>query len=139
MRKKLLFTVWLLVPIVVLAFHYGPGQKGVAREEVASKIKTAQEAEAVQDWRSAMTAYEAAIAILPGDQKTVRFKLQHAHAHARMFSGELPEAIGELEGLLGEMLNQSAPIEQMREVRGMCSGEIRVAEMLMARAVVRRL
>src|SRR5215831_17393309 len=110
MKRKLLFTLWLLVPIVVLAFHYGPGQKGVARDQIAQKIKAAQEAEQAEDWKAAMTAYEQALAILPADQKSVRFKLQHAHAHARMFSGELPEAIGELDGLLAEMLKQDASV-----------------------------
>ena len=118
MRKKLLMTLWLLVPIFVLAFHYGPGQKGLIRDRAAEKIKAAMKAEKEEDWSGAVAAYDEALSILPGDQKELRFKLQCAHANARMFSGQLPEAIGELEGLLADMLKQGAPAERTREVRG---------------------
>src|SRR5206468_7919014 len=97
MRKKLLMTLWLLVPIFVLAFHYGPGQKGLIRDRAAEKIKAAMKAEKEEDWSGAVAAYDEALSILPGDQKELRFKLQCAHANARMFSGQLPEAINELE------------------------------------------
>src|SRR5882762_2311279 len=118
MRKKLLFTLWLLVPIVVLAFHYGPGQKGLARDQAAEKIKAARVAEANEDWKAAVTAYAEALTLLPAEQKTARSKVQLAHANARMFAGELPEAILEMESLLGEMLKSQTDEEQAREVRG---------------------
>src|SRR5262245_24392242 len=99
MKKKLLFGVWLLIPIVVLAFHYGPGQKRLAAERVAEKIREAKLAEAAEDWRTAVAAYADAISMLPPDYQTPRHQLQLAHARARMFTGELPEAIVEMEGL----------------------------------------
>ena len=118
MRKKLLFTLWLLIPIVVLAFHYGPGQKGLAKDQVAAKIKAAQIAEQNEDWKAAVAAYAEALTMLPpGDQKS-RFGLQLRHASARMYSGELPEAILEMEGILTDMLKENAESRQIRELRG---------------------
>ena len=75
MRKKLLFTVWLLVPIVVLAFHYGPGQKGLARDQAAEKIKAAQLAEADEDWKAAVAAYADALTLVPADQNSMKLSV----------------------------------------------------------------
>jgi hypothetical protein len=117
MRKKLLFGVWLLIPVVVLAFHYGPGQKKLAAEKVAEKIKEARLAEAADDWKAAVAAYADAISILPSDYQAQRNQLQLAHARARMFSGELPEAIVEMDGLLSDLLKDKAAAGAIREVR----------------------
>ncbi len=118
MRKKILITVWLLVPIVLLAYHYGPGQKGLAKDQVAAKIEAAQHAEKSEDWRAAMAAYADALALLPTDQTATRYKLQLAQAKARIYTGELPEAMQDMEGLLADMLRANANAEQVREVRG---------------------
>src|SRR6185295_4171510 len=99
-------------------FHYGPGQKHLLLDQVAEKVQAAKEAEKAEDWAVAVTAYEQALTLLPAEQKAERFKLQRAHANARMFAGDLPEAILELEGLLGEMLKQDASPQLTREVRG---------------------
>jgi len=118
MRKKILITVWLLIPIVLLAYHYGPGQKGLAKDRVAAKIEAAQLAEKKEDWRAAMAAYADALAALPADQTATRFKLQLAQAKARIYTGELPEAMMDMEGLLADMLKADANAGQIREVRG---------------------
>jgi hypothetical protein len=118
MRKKLLLIFWSLVPILVVAFHYGPGQNRIARDQVAEKIKAAQNAELQQDWPAAVAAYADALSLLPADQKSARCKLQLAHANARMFAGQLPEAMVEMEGLLTEMIKDKAAPAQIREVRG---------------------
>jgi len=117
MRKKLLVTLWLLVPVFVLAFHYGPGQRSLVRERVGEKLKAALQAENAEDWSGAVAAYNEALSLLPAEQKELRFKVQRAHANARMYSGQLPEAITELEGLLADMLRLNASPEQSREVR----------------------
>jgi hypothetical protein len=118
MRKKLLISVWLLLPILALAFHYGPGQRRLAQDQVAAKIAAAQAAEKDGDWKTAVTAYSEAMSLLPAGQTAARNKLQLAHANARMFSGELPEAILELESLLTDMLKVGSAATETREVRG---------------------
>lgn len=118
MRKKILITLWCLLPIALLAYHYGPGQKGLARDQVAAKIEAAQLAEKNEDWRAALEAYTQALAALPADQTTVRYKLQLAKAKVRMYSGELPESMVDMEGLLTDMLKQKADARLVREVRG---------------------
>lgn len=118
MRRKFLLTLWLLIPIAVLAFHYGPGQKGLARDNAADKVKAAQLAESKEDWKGAVSAYAEALTLVPIEQKAERNRLQLAHANARMFAGELPEAIQEMESLVTDMLKDNAEAQQIREVRG---------------------
>ena len=117
MRKKLLVTAWLLVPILLLAYHYGPGQKGLALDQVAQKVKAAQMAEKAGDWKLAVAAYNDALSALPPGDDASRFKLQLAKANARMYTGELPEAIQDMDGLLDDMLKAKADPKQIQEVR----------------------
>jgi hypothetical protein len=118
MRKKLFITLWLLLPILALAFHYGPGQRRLAQDQVAARIAAAQAAEKEGDWKAAVAAYTDALSLLPAGQTAARNKLQLAHANARMFSGDLPEAILELESLLTDMLKGNSSAGAVREVRG---------------------
>lgn len=42
MRSSLLWLGWLVLPVFVLAFHYGPGQVWLARDQAASLISKAE-------------------------------------------------------------------------------------------------
>jgi len=102
MRKKLLLAVWLLVPVVLLAVHYGPGQRGLSRDKAAEKIAKAQAAEQAENWSDAVQLYSDALADLPSTDTRRRYQLRLAQAKARMYLGELPEAKADLEGLLAD-------------------------------------
>src|SRR5262249_27291457 len=91
----------------------------LAQDQVAAKIAVAQAAEKEEDWRAAATAYADALSLLPAGNSTARNQLQLAHANARMYAGELPEAILELEGLLADMLKGGSAASSVREVRGL--------------------
>lgn len=117
MRKKLFLTLWLLSPVALLAFHYGPGQLALARDEAAKLVATATERENAEDWSGAASAYAEAIAKLPAEEQRARWQLRLAQSKARMHAGELPEAIGDMEGLLAEMSKAGAPPRQLAEVR----------------------
>ncbi len=122
MRKRIFVAVWLLIPIVLLAVHYGPGQKGVARDKAAAKIAAAQKAERAEAWTEAMELYGEALAALPVGNLKERFKLRLAQTKVRAFSGELPEAMADMETLLGDALKSNADAALAREVRGALAG-----------------
>ncbi|GAB5402407.1 MAG: hypothetical protein Aurels2KO_06380 [Aureliella sp.] len=42
MRNSILWLAWLVLPVFVLAFHYGPGQIWLVRDQAASLIRQAQ-------------------------------------------------------------------------------------------------
>ena len=57
MKKNLLIFLWALAPVALLAYHFGPGQAGIAREEARSSIRAALEFEADEQWQQAIDAY----------------------------------------------------------------------------------
>lgn len=100
MRKRWFLPLWLLLPVALAAYHYGPGRAALGRDQAASRLAAAGRAEAAQDWPAAMAAYEEALAALPQDAAPARARVRLAQARARVFTGELPEAMGDLEGLM---------------------------------------
>ena len=102
MKKNLFILLWALAPVALLAYHYGPGQAGLAREEAKASIRAALDFEAKKQWRQAIDAYNAALATLPDTETAKRQQLQLARANARIYVGELPEAMLAMEHLLDE-------------------------------------
>jgi hypothetical protein len=117
MRKKLLIAIWLLVPVVLLAVHYGPGQKSLARDRAAEKIAAAQKAVQAENWTDAMELYAEAIALLPAEDQKTCYQLRLSKANARICTGELPEAKADLEVLLDDVQKNSAPAALVNEIR----------------------
>lgn len=117
MRKKLLLAVWLLVPVVLLAVHYGPGQRGLSRDQAAEAIAKAKAAEQAENWSVAVQLYSDALADLPSTDTARRYQLRLAQAKARMFSGELPEAKADMEGLLADAQKIGADAALTGEIR----------------------
>jgi len=117
MRRKILFALWLLVPVAVLAYHFGPGQARLSTERAVRFIVTAKAFEAAEQWPEAVQAWADALAATPPEKKIARLQLQLAHANARIYVGELPEAMEVMESLLTEMQNVKADESLQREVR----------------------
>lgn len=122
MRKTILFCIWLLVPVVLLAYHYGPGQSRLAMDRAAGKIAEARAFEAQEDWDSASAAWSEALAATPMDQSAARFQLRLAQARTRLWTGDLPEAITDLEALLTEAQRSGAGKEFQTELRATLAG-----------------
>lgn len=122
MRKTILFCLWLLVPVVLLAYHFGPGQSRLAAERAAKKIAEAKAFEAKEDWTAAYAAWSEALTATPVAQTTARFQLRLAQARTRMWTGDLPEAITDLENLLAEMQRAGADKVFQSEVRATLAG-----------------
>ena len=87
MKKNLLIFLWALAPVALLAYHFGPGQAGLAREEARASIRAALNFEAGQQWQQAIDAYNDALAALPETETAKRQQLQLARANARIYVG----------------------------------------------------
>jgi tetratricopeptide (TPR) repeat protein len=118
MRKTILFALWLLVPVVLLAYHFGPGQSRLAMDRAGRKIAEARALEAKEDWQAAFEAWSAALAATPQDKTIARLQLQLAQARTRMYTGELPEAMEDMDKLLTEAQRIGADKKFEHEVRG---------------------
>jgi hypothetical protein len=119
--RKLMMMLWLVVPIGLVAYHYGPGQVRLARDRAARHLATARAAEAREDWQAALAGYRSALDELPASDVDARLTTRLAHAKVRQFVGELPEAMADVEALLDDALRDShntALQDQIRATAG---------------------
>src|SRR5689334_11989029 len=110
MRRKILLGIWLLVPVALLAYHYGPGQARLAQDRAALKIAEAKTLEAKEDWASAYRVWSEALAGTPDTQPATRFQIRLALARTRIQMGGLPEAMHDLSSLLDEVTLAKADV-----------------------------
>jgi hypothetical protein len=122
MCKRILLCLWLLIPVALLAYHYGPGRARLAQDRAAQKIAQAQALEAKEDWQGAFQSWGEALAATPQDQTGTRFQLRLAQARTRMYTGELPEAIEDLGALLEEAQGGASDQNLRREIRATLAG-----------------
>lgn len=115
--RRFLSIVWLIVPVGVIAWHYGPGQNSLSRDRASRFIADAKMAESKDEWKSARDLYRQAMMILPTGDADVRLSVQLAQAKTRMYLGELPEAMEEVDGLLEDALHNGASPALTSEIR----------------------
>jgi hypothetical protein len=106
--RKLLAVLWLLIPVGLIAYHYGPGQVKLQRDRAARQLSFAREAEQRDDWRAAFEAYGRALHELPDGDKDARLLTRLSQAKTRMYFGELPEAMEDVENLLADASSETA-------------------------------
>ena len=116
MKIRILFaTFWLLVPLAIAAYHFGPGQERLALDLTEDHLARARAAIADEDWSEGIEAYQYALTKLPKDQKNVSYRIQIEMAKAKMQSAGLPEAredLAELVSALNEDPEASAELKE---------------------------
>ena len=101
--RKFALAIWLMLPILVGAYHYGPGQEQLKLDETTALLQKADELAAEKQWTDAVAKYEHALALLPKGHDNVRQRIRLERAKAMMFCSELPAANSELLMLVDEM------------------------------------
>lgn len=105
MKRPVLVWIWLLVPALVAALHFGPGQASLGRDKAAWFLSEARSSEAKEQWTAAIAAYDRAIEALPAEGGVeARLRILQARSEARILAGDLPEAIEDLRQLLSKAL-----------------------------------
>jgi len=122
MRRTIMLCVWLAAPVVLLAYHYGPGQARLATEQASRAIAEARACEAREDWASAQAAWGQSLSVLPQEETAARLEVRLAQARSRMYVGDLPEAIADMESLLTEAQESGADADFRRELRATLAG-----------------
>ena len=113
-----LIAIWLLIPILAGAYHYGPGQERMQFDDAANHLAEAKSCVEAEQWESAQQAYETALATLPGDDKSQERRIRLELAKARMMNAGLPQANGDLKALLDEMMeDKEADTQILAETR----------------------
>jgi predicted negative regulator of RcsB-dependent stress response len=101
--KILIVTLWCLVPLGLLAYHYGPGQEQMKLDATASVLDQATAKASAGDLKAAIAGYEESLAKLPKDRIDEARRIRLELAKARMENSELPKAREELAALADEL------------------------------------
>jgi hypothetical protein len=94
---------WLIVPVILGAYHYGPGQEKLRLDDAASLLARADQLAASQRWEAASETYEKALSQLPAGHLDEARRIKLQRAKVQMFARQLPEANMELEQLVDEL------------------------------------
>jgi hypothetical protein len=122
--RKWFILIWLLLPVGLLYFHYGPGQRLLAYDRAASAVRRAEALETIaqkngspENWLRVVEAYQQAKKLLGDEESLIARRIQLNTAHAMMYQGQLYEAIQELDVLLSEAVEKKMPERYTEQVR----------------------
>lgn len=101
--KLTFLLIWLSVPVVWAAWHYGPGQEALKRDRSDKALILAKKDIASQDFEAAIAGCDAALAALPKDEIAQARRIRLARAKALVDGHRLPEGHRELEALFQEL------------------------------------
>ena len=90
--RKFALAIWLMLPVLVGAYHYGPGQAQLKLDQVSNLLSKADGLVGQQKWTEAVDVYESALGLLPKGHDEVRQRVRLERAKAMMFCSELPAA-----------------------------------------------
>src|SRR5271170_7564239 len=106
---------WLMVPVVVGAYHYGPGQEKLRLDDVSRVLADADRLAAEQDWQAASARYEQAVALLPAGRIADARRIRLQRAKVQMFGHQLPEANAALRDLVDQIEDDKTAEPQLRD------------------------
>lgn len=113
-----LILAWLLLPVLVGAYHYGPGQERLKLDQASTSLRQAQQAFEDERWTSAIDKFDEALAQLPEERVNDARRIRLEKAKARMMAQQLPTAHDELRTVLDEMLKEETTDPKLlRDVR----------------------
>ncbi len=116
--RILILAGWLLVPVGVAIWHFGPGQERVLLEDVARALRQADRHAAAGEWGQAVALYDEALRLLPPARLSDTRRVRLEKAKAQMLARQLPAAHGDLKTLCEELQNDpGADPKLLTEVR----------------------
>jgi|GEM_PF-160282 len=103
--RGVVIAVWLLVPVLASAYHYGPGQQQMQLDDVQILLGKARADVAQGRHAKSVEAFTEVLAKLPADRISEMNRVRVESAKAMLLSGHLPKAIDELTPLVTELQN----------------------------------
>jgi tetratricopeptide (TPR) repeat protein len=107
--KRWLILLWLLIPVGLLSYHFGPGQDALLFRQAQAHLATAEKFEQEGHYEEAIEAYAESQANLPPEEPNdsasavARVQLRMAQIRGRFQLGQLAETIENLNGLILEV------------------------------------
>lgn len=113
--RILLVSLWLMVPLPVIAYHLGPGQSHDRLESVDQLMDQADDFVSAEDWSSAIGCYDEALELLPEDAVADARRVRLEKSKAQMLNSQLPEAHAELSELAAEVNDDASCSAELRK------------------------
>jgi len=114
---------WLFIPLVVAAYHYGPGQEQLKYDDTGAAIAAARQAVAERGFRDAIKGYDEALAKLPATELATARRLRLERSKAMLEVSQLPKAQADLKALMDELTADPGPDAALvRETRNALAG-----------------
>ncbi len=101
--KRLILSSWFVLPALLLAYHYGPGQKQSALDEVALMTQAAHHYAEDAQWEKAIDLYDQSLQSMPEGEEALSRRIRLEKAKAQMMASQLPEARESLVALMDEV------------------------------------
>lgn len=115
--KRLFLFFWLLLPLPVIVWHYGPGQKWFARDQAHALIQRAQKFEAERKWSEAESLYREAAGKVRNEDPKLKTQLDIALVRQRYRQGGAVESIDMIDSVISDAKFHQQPAEIQREAR----------------------
>lgn len=101
--KLTLLILWLSVPVLWAAWHYGPGQEALKLDKSDAALAAATAALSREDSEAAIASYDEALAALPKEATAQAYRIRLARCQAQLSGQQLPEANRDLEILRNDL------------------------------------
>lgn len=111
--RKLVLLVWLMLPVLVGFYHFGPGQERALLDSLDQTLAAADREAANEDWAAAEAGYESALAQLPADRIQDARRIRLELAKVQMLNHKLPVAHASLKSLVDELKDDPAAGETL--------------------------
>lgn len=115
--KRWLLLLWLLLPLPVLVWHFGAGQRWLARDQAHALIQKARQAEAKKNWAEAENLFREASQKMGTSDPRVKTQLDLAMVRMRYRQGGAVDAIDLADRLTADPKFHQLPGELQREAR----------------------
>lgn len=106
---------WLMVPVLVGAYHYGPGQEKLRLDDVSRLLADADKLAGLQQWSKASAEYEQALTLLPPGHVNEAWRIRLQRAKVQMFDRQLPEANAALKELVEQIEGDKTADPKLRD------------------------
>lgn len=101
--RTVALLAWLMIPVLVGAYHYGPGQEKLQLDEVAQLLSEADRLAGQERWADASSRYDRALSILPSGRVDEARRIRLEKAKVQMMNRQLPEANLALKELVDQL------------------------------------
>jgi len=106
--RTVLITLWLFLPLVALAYHYGPGQERLELDRADDRLEAARALAADGRHGEAVEAFDEALRHLPDGSARAARPIRLEKAKSQMLSSGLPDARADLVEIVAELEDDAA-------------------------------